>query len=191
MKLERPIWKVNFRSSVPITVKGIFNLILEPGAVNPQETRVSKGSNFFACRKGKISFILQLPKRSGFVPGEIVDFTADVSNVSNQQITGMTGSLRQDCTFHARGRTKTESRYICQVKGPEVDKGDHEMWVPQPRLCIPTLLSLPPTRLGGTLCRIIDVEYFLELKVKVSGLTWSLVGELSVMIGTNPVSENP
>lgn len=55
---------------------------------------------------------------------------------------------------------------MCKVKVPRVDKGDNEIWVPQPGLLIP---SIPPTNLGGTLCKIIEVQYFLDFEVIVCG----------------------
>ncbi len=58
--------------------------------------------------------------------------------------------------FRAEGRTKTSANEIVAIKGPGVDPENTDLW--QPSLRIP---PTPPTQLGG--CRIIDVQYFLQV----------------------------
>lgn len=181
-ELRRPLLKPNKRTALPFTVNGIFDLNTERGAKQAREIEKVKGSNFCVCRKGQLGFVLKLPRRSGFVSGETLDFTAEVSNGSNKKIKRMKATLYQFTTFHANGKTRTETKAICQVQGPEVDVGEHEMWVPN-NLVIP---ALPPTKLGG-LCRIIDIQYCICCELKISGLTMSLSGQLPVLIGTIPL----
>lgn len=173
---------IKILTSLPFTVNGILDLNLEPKAANPQEGEGHKGSNYFLLRKGEMDFILTLP-RSGFVPGEILDFTGEISNNSNKKILGLRACLLQKLSFRAQGHIKKEKRYFCEVEGPGVDKGDHKIWKPQPGLKIP---PVPPTRLGGT-CRIINVQYFLKFQVLLSGFSTSLKCLLPVLIGNIPL----
>lgn len=181
VKLKRPLLKRNIRSSMSLTVNGILDLNLSPTAVSPQKIKDSKGSNFCVCRKGKISFILEL-SRSGYVPGEMLEFIAQVDNKSNKLV-NLKGSLVQVCTFYAKKRMKTVTGCVCEVNGPVVDKGDNEMWEAQPGLRIPAVY---PTGLAGN-CSIIDVQYFFELTVMISGLSKNITGRLPVLIGTVPL----
>lgn len=67
--------------------------------------------------------------------------------------------MKQVVSFHAKGNTFTDKRTIRKVEGPEIGKGDTELW-DNDFLQIP---PLPPTRLAN--CRIIDLQYFLTVRL--------------------------
>lgn len=181
-QMKTPMFSSNEHTKLSFTVNGILDLNVEYGATLPQEIKRSKGSNCFACRKGNIGFVFRLPNRKGYVPGEMMDPTVEVTNSSNKKILGMKLVLAQRTTCYAMGKSKTKVREICQTNGPEVEEGDYEMWIPQGVIIPP----LPPTRLGG-ICRLIDVQYFIMFVMRVSGLSDSLTAKLPVMIGTIPL----
>ncbi len=144
---------------VPFTVNGILDLNVEPGSDLSYETRKYKSICCFCCTSGPVGFVFNMPRR-GFVPGESIEFTAELNNQSSQPVYGMKVTLMQECKFHANGNSKTTLRPIRQVQGPQVGPGDSEAWIER-LLRIP---PIPPSRLAT--CLMIDVQYFLKVILK-------------------------
>lgn len=169
-------------SIVPFTVNGILDLNMEPGAKVPFETRRYKSICCLCCTSGPVGFLFRLPRRA-YVPGEVIAFTAELSNQSGQKIHGMKVSLVQVCKFHADGNSNSTMRPIRSVQGPEVDPGDTEVWA-EKMLRIP---PIPPTRLAT--CKIIDVQYVLHLELNLPSLSINLREEIPITIGTIPLRD--
>ncbi|ODM93090.1 Arrestin domain-containing protein 3 [Orchesella cincta] len=180
-EMRRPLLKPNKKMALPITVNALVDLNLEQRAMLTQEIKRVKGSNFFACRKGQLGFELRL-KRSGYVSGEALDFSCEITNSSSTKVNHVKAMLVQNIIFYAQGRSRSQRKNVFELKGPAIECGDHEMWCPT-SLAIP---PLPPTRLGVS-CHIIDVQYFLQVEMSIAGLSTSLSGELPIMIGTIPL----
>ncbi|CAL8118046.1 unnamed protein product [Orchesella dallaii] len=180
-EMRRPLLKPNKKMALPITVNALLDLNLEQRAMLTQEIKRVKGSNFFACRKGQLGFELRL-KRSGYVSGEALDFSCEITNSSSTKVNHVKAMLVQNIIYFAQNRSRSQKKTVCELKGPAIECGDHEMWCPT-SLTIP---PMPPTRLGGN-CRIIDVQYFLEVEMSISGLSTALSGELPIIIGTIPL----
>jgi len=179
--MRRPLLKPNKKMALAVTVNALFDLNLQQQAMLSQEIKRVKGSNFFACRNGQLGFELRL-KRSGYVSGEAVDFACEITNSSSTKVNHIKAMLVQTIMFYAQGRSRSQKKTVSELKGPAIECGDHEMWCPT-TLAIP---PLPPTRLGGN-CRIIDVKYFLQVEMSISGLSTSLSGALPIIVGTIPL----
>ncbi|CAL8118050.1 unnamed protein product [Orchesella dallaii] len=181
-EMKRPLLKQDKKMALPITVNALLDLNLEQRAMLTQRIKRVKRSNLFACRKGQLGFELRL-KRSGYVSGEALDFSCEITNSSSStKVNHLKAMLVQNIIYFAQNRSRSQKRTVRELKGPAIECGDHEMWCPT---CL-TIPSLPPTRLGGN-CRIIDVQYFLEVEMSISGLSTALTGELPIIIGTIPL----
>ena len=127
--------------------------------------------------------------KTGYVSGEMVQFNIEVENLSNRDMDGMFLVLKKSVTYNGwyMGETgdKTEER--------EVERLDREENI-RPRSTdhwrgTVKLPDLPPTGLGGS-CKIIDLQYSLELHVDPAGPSFDLVVNLPIMVGTVPVKES-
>ena len=85
--------KSNPLVEVPFTVHGILDLNEERTASQPVHARKSHEiKSLFCSNYGQIGMVLQLPK-SGFSPGELVQFTVEIKNESTKDIVETTGRL--------------------------------------------------------------------------------------------------
>jgi hypothetical protein len=168
-----------YKKTIPFTVNGILDLNIEPGANLALEQRKHKNLCCLFCKSGPVGFVLKSPKK-GFVPGEILRFQVEMNNQSRRKVRKSTVTLIQNIYFHARGKTLRDSRIICKQDGPGVERGDSEFWMGN-TLQIP---AIPPTRLAN--CRIIDIQYFLQFEMDLSGPSINLRGEVPIIVGTIP-----
>jgi hypothetical protein len=157
-RMKRSWYKFDVKAPLQFTVNGVLDLNKDPGAQLPLSTAKDKNICCWCCKSGPIGFNLNLPRR-GFVPGEIIPFTAEMTNMSRRKVKGATASIVQIVKYHARGKTKTNEFTIVKSHFGGVAEGQSETWLEREGLRI---TPVPPTGLAGG-CRIIDVQY--ELKV--------------------------
>ncbi|CAL8113960.1 unnamed protein product [Orchesella dallaii] len=180
------ITKPNYTCRLQFSVNAILDLNNEFGAQH--EGMVSKEKNVccFCCKSGPVGFDFKIFK-SGFVPGEVVKFHADLFNHSTREVSTVV-DLVQDMKFHAMGRSKSKSVQIITLEGPKLKPSETKEWKSDfdttAMLRIP---SVPPSRLDG--CRIIEVTYYLKVKMDVKDAV-TLKEYVPITIGTIPLRED-
>lgn len=179
--ISRP-WRFDPKCKAAITVLEIVDLNTIPGAGSTISFQNSKRTGCCCFDSGPLSAVVALNKQA-YVPGENIYIQADIDNSSDESITHTTATLYCWITYKAGHHTKRETKTISSIERGLIAPHSHEQWSNQP-LRIP---ALPPTRLGG-MCRIINIEYFLQFTLDPSGTcTSDLDFTFPVTIGTIPL----
>ncbi|XP_064616904.1 arrestin domain-containing protein 17-like [Liolophura sinensis] len=174
-RIDRP-WKFDHCVKEAFSVLGKLDLNSEPGADMPQHLEDSKNSYNCCCvEDGAAKLTLNIP-RTGYVPGESIPITAEVSS-SVPEILTLTVELRQYLTFKAGSHTKELRNVVSQFEPVKI-AGDY--FANQQPLHIP---AIPPSRLDG--CDIIDVQYALKVKAIAGWFEVKCKGK--IIIGTIPL----
>ena len=152
------------KTELDFSVRGTLDLNFLPEAQQCVHARKQKKLHYFTCShpRGPIGFKLTLQK-AGFVPGEYLEFFADLTNQSSRPVLACTAALFQKWQYFAEDQTNKSVRKICEVDGPAVAPGETGVW----RGNIFKIPELPPS--GLKFCDIMDVCYFLkvsQLKLK-------------------------
>lgn len=172
--------KLDHRCHRLVTVNGLMDLNLSPWSPKcrqPGENSKHKTLWCF-CPSGPISAVIHT-NRTGFVPGEMIVFNAEIDNQSNRQINGSKLRLVEHVHYVTQRKTKSETKVVV-----EIDPGTSDMWEGVV-MRIPAVLQ---TNLAGN-CRIIKIKYELEFHVIPSGMSSALVVKLPITIGTIPLQE--
>ncbi|XP_065942642.1 arrestin domain-containing protein 17 isoform X5 [Magallana gigas] len=176
--IDKP-WKFDHNTKRPFTVIALLDLNTQPNAATGAQNQESKFLCCLCCRSGPISGTVSL-NRSGYVPGEAIHFNAEIQNMTSR-VCGCYVKLNMTTIFHATTKSKTTTTEVARVVHQDVQPGETETWTGD-RLMIP---PLPPSFLVG--CRIIDINYYLELTVDPSGPAIDLHVPVHVIIGTTPL----
>eukprot|EP00092_Neocalanus_flemingeri_P038523 GFUD01041941.1.p1 GENE.GFUD01041941.1~~GFUD01041941.1.p1 ORF type:complete len:441 (+),score=97.82 GFUD01041941.1:135-1457(+) len=176
-------WMWNHKVKQHITVNGILDLNLYPSAKQAGHSRDYKNLCCLCCKSGPISAVMTT-NRTGYVPGELIGFCAEVDNQANKEMTGSFLNLVEVVTFKTARKNKTERRVVAEIRRGRIAPKDSDMW----EGVLMRVPALPPTNLAGT-CNIIDVQYKLDFHVDPSGMSFDLVVSLPITIGTIPLME--
>jgi len=176
-------WMWNHKVKQHITVNGILDLNLYPSAKQAGHTRDYKTLCCFCCKSGPISAVITT-NRTGYVPGELIGFNAEVDNQANREMTGSFLNLVEVVTFKTARKNKTEQRVVAEIRRGRIAPGDSDLW----EGVLMRVPAVPPTNLAGS-CNIIDVQYKLDFHVDPSGMSFDLVVSLPITIGTIPLME--
>ena len=120
--------------------------------------------------------------RTGYVPGEMIGFNAEIDNQSNRDMRSSKLSLIEHVTYITRSKNKYVNRIVAQTRHGRVSAGDSDLW----EGVVMKIPAVPPTNLAG-LCNVIKVYYTLELNVVPKGPAFDLKVQLPVTIGTLPL----
>ncbi|XP_022332250.1 arrestin domain-containing protein 17-like [Crassostrea virginica] len=176
--IDKP-WKFDHNTKRPFTVVALLDLNTQPNAACETHNRQDKFLCCLCCKSGPITGMIRLD-RCGFVPGEAIQFNAEIQNMTSR-VCGIHVKLTMNTIFHATTKSKTTVQEVARVTHPDLQPGETETWSGD-RLVLP---PLPPSFLVG--CRIIDINYYLELIVDPSGPALDLHVPLLVIIGTIPL----
>jgi len=176
-------WMWNHKVKQHITVNGILDLNLYPSAKQAGHSRDYKTLCCLCCKSGPISAVITT-NRTGYVPGELIGFNAEVDNQANKEMTGSFLNLVEVVTFKTARKNKTERRVVAEIRRGRIGPGTSDYW----EGVLMRVPALPPTNLAGT-CNIIDVQYRLDFHVDPSGMSFDLVVSLPITIGTIPLQE--
>jgi hypothetical protein len=176
-------WMWNHKVKQHITVNGILDLNLYPSAKQAGHSRDYKTLCCLCCKSGPISAVITT-NRTGYVPGELIGFNAEVDNQANKEMTGSFLNLVEVVTFKTARKNKTERRVVAEIRRGRIGPGTSDYW----EGVMMRVPALPPTNLAGT-CNIIDVQYKLDFHVDPSGMSFDLVVSLPLTIGTIPLQE--
>ncbi|KAK3775100.1 hypothetical protein RRG08_048310 [Elysia crispata] len=178
-KIDKP-WKFDHKTKRPFTIVGILDLNADLS--NSQRVQGVKVKHLccLCCKSGPISVSFHLDQK-GFVPGETIRPTAEISNGSSRKIDKSYVELKMITTFYAESNSKTLTKTVARLTRPGISGHSEDVWCGE-ELVIP---PLPPSFLHG--CKIIKVTYFVQLTVDPSGPALDLKIPLDVVIGTIPL----
>jgi len=176
-------WMWNHKVKQHITINGILDLNMYPSAKQAGHSRDYKTLCCLCCKSGPISAVITT-NRTGYVPGELIGFGAEVDNQANREMTGSFLNLVEIVTYKTARKNKTEQRVVSEIRRGRIGPGTSDFWEGV-NMRVP---ALPPTNLGGT-CNIIDVQYRLDFHVDPSGMSFDLVVTLPITIGTIPLTQ--
>ncbi|KAK6186164.1 hypothetical protein SNE40_008257 [Patella caerulea] len=159
-----------------------------PTAREPSIIQKEESVESCCCEEGTVFLQLKIEK-SGFVPGETINFTIDCHNNSTVDIGRVSLDLLQNVTYQGysdslfssgspKYHTKTTPLGLFE-SGEGIES--HKYTSLKRSVGLP---AMPPSKLEG--CSIITTEYELSLKAD-SGLSGSIGCNMFILIGTVPV----
>lgn len=123
-------------------------------------------------------------KKSGYIPGELIEFELTIENKSNKQIMELTVSLMQKIKLHAGNCTKRCSRRVAMIAySKKLPPKSVETW--KCSLVIPPVCSSSNGK-----SRLIEVYYSLYCVYDASGLAPNTELTIPVTIGTKTANPN-
>lgn len=185
--INRP-WKFDEHTKRAFTVIHPLDLNVVPTAGMPVWGEQDETVEGCCCSVGTVQARLTLAK-TGYVPGEPIVYTIDVFNKCDSTIERVELDLKQLVTYtgysnsifssgHPKHHTKVDTYSLLQSNNRIKRNSEEHI---HRAVCVP---ALPPSNLEG--CGIIDISYFVELKVNVR---WTSVTiEREIIIGTVPMS---
>lgn len=202
--LERP-WKFDQSYKVAFTVLKEFDLnydspilrvkeihhILGPSMYYnshliikiPTQMEITKSFWCGPCTTGPLSMMSSIPQ-SGYVPGQKVIITTEVTNMSNIPVDQMKFMLRKIISYNSQTpttKTKTEIVVIQERRTDGVLTKNHGRF--QVVLPIP---PEPPSNIN--LCKVIHITYEVKVEAKISGPHHSPFIKIPITVGTVPLN---
>ncbi|XP_058124043.1 arrestin domain-containing protein 17-like [Anopheles ziemanni] len=177
---ERP-WKIDLTYKIAFTVVNQLNLNsvtppLNVAVVQEHIKRFSCGP----CRSAPLTINVMLPM-TGYVPGQFILVTVDVSNQSGKCITEMKLKLRRQVQYRSKSPYEQEKSVYCTLAKYQCSGVDARGSAGyERRFLVP---PEPPTR-NDTIIRI---AYFVEVTARVVGMACSPSVRVPVTIGTVPL----
>ncbi|BFZ25244.1 hypothetical protein BsWGS_28283 [Bradybaena similaris] len=158
-------------------VIGALDLNHEPDASLPVENDTFETVGSWCCLSGTVTAMLKLD-RKGYTIKEAIPVYAEIKNLSTRRISSTQVSLIQNVTYYSyRGRFSESTTLVTVHKGRIGPRGK-QTWNRE-LLSVPTV---PPSHLRG--CKIIDVQYSIELCIKPSGIARKVKLPVDIVIGT-------
>lgn len=159
-----------------------LDLNAEPDAALPVENDTYEAVGSWCCVAGTVTASIKL-ERKGYTLKEAIPIYAEIKNLSTRRIHSTKVSLIQNVTYYSyRGRF-SESTVLVTIHKSGISPRGKRTWQRE-FLSIPTV---PPSHLRG--CKIIDVQYCLELCIKPSGLARKIKLPVDIIIGTKPLQD--
>lgn len=184
--IKRP-WKFDEHVKRAFTVIHHLDLNFEATAGMPLWGEAEETIDGCCCTSGNVHARITINK-TGYVPGEPLNYTIDINNRSDNLVTGLDLELRQvvkytgysdsifssgNPKYHSKTDTFPLFSGFFQVKR-------HSDGHLSQQVCIP---ALPPSRLDG--CGIIDISYFVIMQPIVRWSSFNITRE--IIIGTIPL----
>lgn len=135
------------------------------------------------CRTGPFSIVASIPQ-SGFVSGQIIKVSTEVTNMSTIPVNEMKFLLRKIVSYHSQtpsSKTKEEIVDIQERRTGGVAKNDHGRFLVS--LPVP---PVPPTNIN--LCKVIHITYEIKIEARLSGLLSNPYIRIPITIGTIPLN---
>ncbi|KAJ6635048.1 Arrestin domain-containing protein 3, partial [Pseudolycoriella hygida] len=183
--LERP-WKFDQSYKVAFTVLKPFDLNFDSPILRiPTQMELTKNFCCGPCRTGPFSIVASIPQ-SGFVSGQIIQVSTEVTNMSTIPVDEMKFLLRKIVSYHSQtptSKTKEEIVDIQERRTGGVAKNDHGRFLVS--LPVP---PVPPTNIN--LCKVIHITYEIKVEARLSGLHSNPYIRIPITIGTIPLNLN-
>ncbi|XP_062595427.1 arrestin domain-containing protein 3-like [Saccostrea cucullata] len=152
--IDRP-WKFDLTTKIAFTVVAMLDLNTRPNAALKDGMESTYYLCCLCCKSGPIETSLMVD-RVGYVPGEAINFIAEIENMS-RRVCKMDLRLWMYVYFHADETYTSRIKEVGRVIHPDIQPGETEIWSGD-RLIIP---PIPPSSFNS--CRIIDIKYSLEV----------------------------
>ncbi|KAK3698149.1 hypothetical protein RRG08_021660 [Elysia crispata] len=178
-KIDKP-WKFDHKTKRPFTIISVLDLNSQPSYSQRLQSTNEKTLCCLCCKSGPIIASFHLD-RQGYVPGEAIRLSAEISNGANRRMDKSYVELIMIVTFHATTKSRTVKNRVAMLTRPAIPAHSEDVWSGE-ELVIP---PLPPSYLVG--CGIIDIKYIVQLNVDPSGPALDLEIPLEVVIGTIPL----
>ena len=136
-----------------------FVWIIHQWQQEPAQVTDSKTICCWCCASGPISARVWID-RTGYVPGQLVPFCAQVENRSGRQMLGSKVQLVQNTTFHAQGKSKAVVHVLSELERGAF--GESDVWDHFP-IAVP---PVPPSSLPK--CNIIEIDYSIVVIKDIS-----------------------
>jgi len=177
--IKKP-WKFDHKTKRLFTVLDTYDLNYEPAARVAGHAQDSKTLCCLCCKSGPIEADFHVEK-CGFVPGEYLNFDANVENNSDKDLPGTQISIQQNVRFIAHTKSRTVNHDFCEVDWKdEIDDG--EDFKKTSYIQVP---ALPPSNLR--FCNIIDIDYVVQFKVRVPMGSFDMRLQIPIIVGTIPL----
>ncbi|XP_075210925.1 arrestin domain-containing protein 17-like [Lycorma delicatula] len=167
-------------------VSNIADINYEPKA--DMDCNITKTTNcwLLCCPRGTVVVSTRL-QRLGVVPGQIVPLETDIHNMSNMHITETFVSIIQvTAHFNDHGALIYEDeRTVADCNKGPVSRGEFLMWTEG--LVVP---PLPPTSFGPTACKLITLNYKLQVHVEFSRSNDPVIIRMPLIIGNIPFKKD-
>lgn len=151
----------------------------------PTQMELTKNFCCGPCRTGPFSIVASIPQ-SGFVSGQIIKVSTEVTNMSTIPVDEMKFLLRKIVSYHSQtpsSKTKEEIVDIQERRTGGVSKNDHGRFLVS--LPVP---PVPPTNIN--LCKVIHISYEIKVEARLSGLHTNPYIRIPIIIGTIPLNLN-
>jgi hypothetical protein len=138
------------------------------------------------CRTKPLYLSASIPM-GGYVPGQAIAVSVEINNESRIDIEDVRVTLKKIVRYNAQiphARTKEERTTEAEIRCGGLRKRNKIAYTQQ--LFIP---AVPPTNINY--CRVLNVCYEVQVKCKVSGMSFSPVVIIPIIIGTVPINLNP
>ena len=130
-----------------------------------------------------LTFSLNSFFKVGFVPGEAIQFNANIENKSSRDIKEMDVSIVQNIRLYSTSKSKTFTKTIANIKHPKLVSGKSvEDW--NNGLHVPAVCS---SSNGG--CNIIELSYSLVFKFVPTGIAAKPHLKIPIVVGTIPIRD--
>ncbi|XP_060080802.1 arrestin domain-containing protein 3-like [Ylistrum balloti] len=169
-----------YRVQYPFTVIYKLDLNAISGARMPTQMQDTKTGCCLCCKTGPVSCMMCLDKQ-GYVCGENINISAEITNNGSSLIRKTTVQLLMNTTFKAYGSSTHDRKVISTVSHGTIGPGESDIWNGD----VLPVLSTPPSYLYG--CSLIDIQYSCELVADMDGSLLNIVFDLPIIIGTIPL----
>lgn len=177
-------WVINPEHKMAFTVLEHINLNAISRCKEPYTLKLQKSFCCLCCRSRPISITTKL-LQTGYVSGQTVPITCKVENDSNMRLNAVKFEFRKNVLFQTT-RPRTQKRIsnviLAQASTESIEPREYRTF--QRQIAIPR--ALPP---NITNCKIIKLDYVLQVEVLVSGPHRKLMGTIPITLGTVPLIE--
>nr|CAH0110052.1 unnamed protein product [Daphnia galeata] len=116
--------------------------------------------------------------RSGYVPGEKIQFNANIDNFSGKSVRGTTVQLIQYTTFTDGKHKNKVKKILWQSKGRKICDKEIQVWSHFPI----TVPCVPPS--GMPFCNLVDISYVVKLIIDPGFFYGNVIIRLNIVIGS-------
>jgi len=187
---------LTYEVAVPFTVVNLFDLNNVPHALTPAQAQNQITARYGFFKSAPITIKLNIPVKTGFVPGEKIPIEGEISNESELKIKSWRVDLLQTVLFHGVFAGYNGPHQMTRDTKTVVATYRHDEEIPEkqdtPIACELQVPAVPSSELLH--CDFIVIQYVVDLHVNAaqsSFLPFSSVNDMTVgipvIIGNIPV----
>ncbi|KAI6215068.1 hypothetical protein M3Y94_00341600 [Aphelenchoides besseyi] len=194
-KIDRP-YHIDNKVTRAFTVSPHFDLNTIPYVACPTSHRIGRELGVLFFKHGRVDANVHLP-RVGFTPGESISLRMDISNSSKRDIVQIECALIQTANCSAKRHSSVIYHSIYRHKDIETREESRIVFEHLEDFKVAKLSSatyqrsftIPPVVPSFNICPIIQVGYYLKVKIVAKNYVKNKVGcEIPILLGTIPIS---